>query len=373
MAWKVFSLMSQRIEFIKLAMQNGSNIADLCRKYGISRKTGYKFINRYKQEGIEGLENRSKHPKNSPNRTDERIERMIIDLRDQHPAWGGRKLKKRLEDIGFQDIPSPSTITAILRRHRRISEEESRKHRIYQRFCAENPNDLWQMDFKGFIAAREGKCYPLTILDDHSRFSLCIAACANQGRHIVKEHLTSVFRKYGLPWSILVDNGPPWGSDMIYRHTKLTVWLMRLNINVIHSRPYHPQTLGKDERFHRTLKTEMLADCIHKTYRQCQTLFDQWRVCYNTERPHESLNMNVPADHYRVSKRSFPEKLNDVEYDTSSSVRKVQYGGVISFKNRKYRVGKAFIGQPVAVRETLKTENYDIYFMNHKIAQIKLV
>jgi transposase InsO family protein len=373
MSWKVITLMSQRIEFVKLAMQHGANVSELCRKFGISRKTGYKFINRYQMEGVKGLENRSNRPEYSPNHTDAFIEHMILELRDRHPAWGGRKLKRRLEDLGFQDIPVPSTITAILKRNGRITKDESQKRIAYKRFCAENPNDLWQMDFKGHFQARNGRCYPLTILDDHSRYSLGIAACTNQGKNTVKDYLEKVFHTYGLPWVILVDNGPPWGNDLIYKQTKLTVWLMRLYIKVIHSRPYHPQTLGKDERFHRTLKAELISHCFHKTHHQCQKLFDQWCVCYNTERPHESLNMDVPVNHYKISNRSFPNKLDEIEYNTSDMVRKVQQGGIISFKNKVYKVGKPFIGQRVAIRETPVNGLYNVYFINHKIAHLKMV
>ena len=135
MSWKVISLMSQRIEFVKLAMQQGANISELCRRFGISRKTGYKFINRYQKEGVKGLKNRSNRPEFSPNRTDPYIEHMILQLRDKHPPWGGRKLKRRLEDFGFKNIPAPSTITAILERNGRITIDESKKRIAYKSFC----------------------------------------------------------------------------------------------------------------------------------------------------------------------------------------------------------------------------------------------
>lgn len=373
MGWKEVTIMSRRIEFVMLAMQEGTNFSELCRRFGVSRKTGYKFLNRYMEEDVRGLHDRSKRPRTSPNATDSEVEQLILELRDKHPAWGGRKLKRRFEDMGYNGVPSPSTITAILRRQGRISPEESQKHKAWQRFEAERPNDLWQMDFKGHFPIREGRCHPLTILDDHSRYALCIAACENERKETVELHLREVFCRYGLPYAILMDNGSPWGSDDTHRYTTLTVWLMRLGIEIVHSRVYHPQTLGKDERFHRTLNVEVIIDCKDKSISECGRLFDRWRVIYNTERPHESLEMKVPAKCYQASKRSFPERLEEIEYGPSDEVRKVQDGGVIHYKNREFKVSKAFKGQRVAIRPSTKDGKFDVFFCNHKIAHIHLV
>ena len=372
MSWKEVTLMSQRLEFVCLAVKEGANISELCRRFNISRKTGYKFLNRFRDKGIKGLYDQTRKPRKSPNRTTKANEKMILDIRDKYPTWGGRKLKRRLEDLGFSNLPSPSTITAILQRHQRISMPESHKRRAFRRFCRPRPNDLWQMDFKGYFQALDGSCHPLTILDDHSRFSLCLAACNNQKKETVKHELEKVFRKYGLPLAILVDNGSPWGDRADSVHTKLTVWLMRLGIHVIHSRPYHPQTLGKDERFHRTLKADILDDCSFKTISECQGAFDQWRQVYNTERPHESLDMNVPASQYRMSHKRYPETLPVVEYDKTDFIRKVQNKGLISYKNQNYRVGGAFIGQKVAIRQSQHKNIFDIYFLNHKIKELHM-
>ena len=148
-----------------------------------------------------------------------------MDLRDKHPAWGGRKLKRRLENMGYTRLPAASTITSILKRNGRISDEESPKHKAWQYFEAEKPNDLWQMDFKGHFPVREGRCHPLTILDDHSRYAIGIRACENEQKNIVEQHLTEVFKMYGMPYTILVDNGAPWGHSSQSQHTKLTAWL----------------------------------------------------------------------------------------------------------------------------------------------------
>jgi transposase InsO family protein len=372
MSWKEVTIMSQRVEFINLAFQDGANISELCRRFKISRKTGYKFLNRYKTEGFKGLYDRSKKPRNSPYRTDKETENLILRIREKHPTWGGRKLKRRLEDLGYDHIPSPSTITTILQRHDKISMQESRKRQAFRRFCAKRPNDLWQMDFKGQFQARDGTCYPLTILDDHSRFSPCIAACSDQKKETVKEQLEKVFMAYGLPLAMLVDNGSPWGDHAESIHTKLTVWLMRLGIRVIHSRPYHPQTLGKEERFHRTLKEDVITDCSYRTIGECQDLFDRWRRIYNRERPHQALKMQVPALSYKMSHRRFPDRLPEIEYHENDIVRKVHDKGEISLRNKAYKVGRAFIGQNVAIRPTNKFNVFDVYFINHKIKQITM-
>ncbi len=213
MGWKEVTKMSERIEFVTLALKERTAFSELCSRFGISRKTGYKFVGRYREEGMEGLCDRSRRPKNTPRATAARMERVILDLRDEHPAWGGRKLKRRAEDIGYEGVPSPSTITEILRRNGRIASEESEKHMGWRRFEAERPNDMWQMDFKGDFPIREGRCHPLTVLDDHSRYALCIGACGNERKETVEGHLRGVFRKYGLPRAILTDNGSPWGWD----------------------------------------------------------------------------------------------------------------------------------------------------------------
>ena len=372
MSWKAVTIMSQRFEFINLALQKGVNFSDLCRRFSISRKTGYKFLNRYLEQGSIGLYDRSKRPRYNPNTTKPEIERLVLTLRQKHSAWGGRKIKRRLEDLGYKNIPSPSTITEILRRNHCISTEESQKREAWHRFEAKQPNDLWQMDFKGNFKIRDGRCHPLTVLDDHSRYSLCIGACRNERKTTVQQHLTNVFLKYGLPYSMLMDNGSPWGDDCTSKHTVLTIWLMRLGIKVIHSRPYHPQTMGKDERFHRTLKAEILDYCVDKTMIQCQEIFDRWRNIYNTERPHEALELKTPVVCYRLSDRKYPDKMPEIEYGPKDEVRKVQIKGLISYKNRPFRIGKAFCGQYVAIRPTRVDGKYSIHFCDHKIGYINL-
>ncbi len=180
MPWIEVSTMSLRHEFVQLAGQEGANVRALCRRFGISPKTGYKWLQRNAVEGSEGLLDRSRRPETSPGRTPAVMEHAVLTLRDQHPAWGGRKLHTRLLTLGHDGVPSPSTITAILRRHGRLDATQGAQHSAWRRFEHPVPNDLWQMDFKGHVALQHGRCHPLTVLDDHSRYALCLTACANE-------------------------------------------------------------------------------------------------------------------------------------------------------------------------------------------------
>src|SRR5579872_1993809 len=256
--WLSRSTMSLRKELVTLASQEGANKRALFRRYGIEPRIGYKWLKRYETEGDSGLADRSRRPRSSPDRTPAAMEEKIIGLRRRHPCWGGRKLRRRLVELGGEGVPSASTITAILKRHGLIDVSASDQHRAFQRFEKEKPNELWQMDFKGHFATEAGRCHPLTVLDDHSRFALTIRACTDEARQTVQQALSGVFRRYGVPERILADNGPPWGEPE-GGWTVLAVWLLRLGIGLTHGRPYHPQTQGKDERFHRTLKAEVIS------------------------------------------------------------------------------------------------------------------
>jgi transposase InsO family protein len=372
MPWKELTKMSLRLEFVKFALAQDSNIAELCRRFDISRKTGYKWIKRYLQLGEAGLVDHSRKPKASPNKTSDKLVNAILQVRKHHPAWGGRKIRKYLLNLGWQQLPAPSTITAILKRNGRIDANESLKHTALQRFEARAANDLWQMDYKGHFAAQKGRCHPLTVLDDHSRYSLGLEACSDEKTLTVRQRLTRIFQHYGLPKKMLMDNGSPWGSDKHHVFTPLTMWLIRQNIGIIHSRPYHPQTLGKDERFHRTFKAEIGQYCIGLSLEQCQRRFDAWRKVYNFQRPHEAIGMKVPAERYQPSCRQFKEHLPLIEYAPDDQVRKVQQGGWISFQNKQYPIPKAFWGQRVAVRPTGTDGLFDVYFCNQKIALLNV-
>jgi transposase InsO family protein len=374
MPWKEVSVMSLRKEFVFLATNdNGCNFSHLCSRFGISRKTGYKWIKRFLDYGEDGLVDRSRCPHNSPSKTPQQMERAVLTVRQQHPAWGGRKIKRRLENMGYQAVPVPSTITAILQRGNCITQEESGKHKTFLRFQRSAPNELWQMDFKGSLPCPEGRCHPFTLLDDYSRYAIALKACQDETTQTVKECLIRVFRQYGLPCQMLMDNGSPWGSDKEHIYTPLTVWLIRLGILIAHSRPYHPQTLGKDERFHKTLKAELLGQSIPWRREESQRRFDQWRMVYNCKRPHQALNMQVPASLYQVSQRPFTQKLEEIQYAPEDIVRKVQAGGIISFNGDEYRIPKAFRGERIALRpRPQEDEVMDVFYYKQNIAHINL-
>jgi transposase InsO family protein len=366
--------MSQRKEFVMLANVSDANLSQLCERFGISRKTGYKWRARFQTSDAQTLADLSRRPHHSPRRTEANIEEQVLALRNEHPAWGGRKLRARLLALGHSSVPAASTITAILHRHQQIAPEESVRHQSFRRFEHPQPNDLWQMDFKGYFATAAGRCHPLTVLDDHSRFALELSACADEGHQTVQNALTTVFRRYGLPWRMTMDNGHPWGVyiEGRCRWTRLTVWLLRLSVRVSHSRPFHPQTQGKDERFHRTLKVELLRDHAWRDLRECQKRFEHWRHQYNCERPHESLQMQVPATRYRISVRPFPEHLPAPEYPADSIVRRVQKNGLIYWHHKGYFVGEAFQGLDVALRPTTTDGFYEVYFCNQQVAKLDL-
>jgi transposase InsO family protein len=372
MPWREVSLMERRKEFVTLAQQEGAKIAALCRYFGISRKTGYKWLGRAAADASEGFADRSRRPHHSPRHTAAEVEAAVLAVRDAHPCWGGRKIERRLHDLATAAVPAASTITTILRRHGRLEAGEAAKHSAFCRFEHPHPNALWQMDFKGHFALVSGRCHPLTVLDDHSRFSLCLAACADEATATVRAHLIATFERYGLPERMSMDNGAPWGGEAGAGYTPLTVWLMRLGIRFSHSRPYHPQTQGKDERFHRTLKAEVLQGPPFRDLADCQQAFERWRAVYNLERPHEALAMEVPGQRYRVSARPYPGAAPEPEYGPGDLVRRVHDHGWISVRGRGYKLPKAFVGERVALRPTTTDGVWDVFFVVQRIAQVDL-
>lgn len=371
------TVMEQRLELVLQANRKGANISELSRRYDISRRVCYKWLDRYRRYGQDGLADQSRRPATSPLRTVPVIEQQVITLRRQNPEWGARKLRAILQREGYDPVPSASTIGAILLRSGLIDPERSRQYTPVQRFEYERPNQLWQMDFKGsFHLLDKSNCYPLTITDDHSRFNLCLAACAGQRHSTVKDQLTKVFRRYGMPETILTDNGSPWGvagnltKDGLVPLSALEAWLLRLGVRVIHGRPYHPQTQGKEERFHRTLKTELLQYEQFRNLRHCQQRFDYWRDRYNLYRPHQAIGLKVPAQLYLHSPKSFPEVLPELEYGLSDTIRKVSDGGFITIKGKTFKLGRGLSGQWVAARPAQQHNLMEIYFCNQKIKDI---
>ena len=373
MPWNEVNLMKQRLQLIEDLLLPGANVSATCRAYNISTKTAYKWLNKYQEGGYEALANQSRAPKNRPLQTTQALEDTIVSTHHEFPYWGPDKLRHVLVDRGISSVPSATTIGRVLsRRHCKVI-KSNRLDPATKRFERDEPNELWQMDFKGSFMTQLHRCYPLTIIDDHSRYSLEVRACGNEQTGTVKHHLFSCFKQYGLPLQINVDNGNPWGDAGLGGLTHLAVWMMKLGIRLTHSAPYHPQTNGKIERFHRTLKLEVLH---HKQYQSCQHIqktFDHWRHTYNYQRPHAALKGSVPSSRYYPSSRQFTGKLHLPAYGSGEIIRKVNdLHGTISFKGSQYRVGKGLCGEHIAIRETDSQQEYAIFFMDNFIKKIKL-
>lgn len=369
MPWTERKKMDIKAEFIQKMIQKQQCVSSLCAEYKISRKTAYKWQKRYLEEGILGLEERSKKPNKVSKITEDDAINLIVNIRNKFPAWGARKLRQYLINQDL-DVPSERTFNRILKKQDLISHEASIKSQKFIRFERERPNELWQMDFKGHFQLEKGRCHPLTILDDHSRFAICLKASYAETEVMVREALKESFRCYGLPEAMTMDNGPPWKGSYPWRFSKLTIWLMRLGIKISHSRPGHPQTQGKDERFHRSLKEEVLQYYQFKNLKDTQNRFDLWRDIYNNERPHEGINLKCPKERYTVSPRKYSEKLPEIVYEENDFLRKVGKNGVVDFLGMKYFIGEHFCGEYVGFRPQPKNGCYDVYFSKTRLLTI---
>jgi transposase InsO family protein len=350
MPWQECSVATERAAFVRAVQQEEGSIAELCRQFGISRPTGYRWLHRAHSGQL--LTNHSRRPHASPRQTSAVVEQRVLALREQHPAWGGRKLHHRLVAEGLEDVPAPSTITAILRRHGVLAANPP--PRDFLRFEHPEPNAVWQMDFMGHrpLHGGAGRVHPWSLLDDHSRFALDLVACPNQQQPTVQTALTAVFRQYGLPAAILCDHGSPWGTAGMGGLSRLAAWLLRLGIAPWHGRPYHPQTQGKVERFHGTIAREVFAHRSLTTLVEAQRHFDAFRQNYNHERPHEALHHATPASRYQPSPRPFPEHLPPVVYDPGTLVRTVTEHGSISWGGHRHFISRGLVGEPVALQPT---------------------
>ncbi|MGH2371566.1 MAG: IS481 family transposase [Chloroflexota bacterium] len=368
MPWQERSVMSERREFVAFAAQEGTNISAVCAQYGISRKTGYKWLKRAAGDG--DVADRSRRPQFSPGRTSPDMEARILALRAEHPAWGGRKLHHRLVAQGVVGVPAPSTITAILRRAGLLAPEPP--PRDFVRFEHPAPNELWQMDFMGHRPLDQDRVHPWTLLDDHSRFALGLTACANEQHATVKAQLTAVFRRYGLPRILLSDNGAPWATAGRGGLTTLEAWLLRLGVDPWHGAFAHPQTQGKVERFHGTIAAEVFAHRPLADLAAAQAHFDRFRACYNLERPHEALAYAVPASRYQPSLRPFPESVPPVTYGPDDIVRTVTVHGSISWRGRRRFISRGLAGEPVALRPTQEDGQWQVVYCHRHVATIDL-
>jgi len=372
MPWDIKDRAERRREFLALARTGGCSFSELCRRFGVSRRIGYKWRKREKEGGEQALGDQPPRLVRRANQTPAEMEAKLLAVRTHNPSWGPRKLRRRLQDLGEVNVPAVSSVARLLRRCGCISPQASAACQPWQRFERANPNELWQMDFKGHFALSDGgRCHPLTVLDDHSRYLLGLFACGDERHVTVQDCLTATFTLHGLPGSILCDNGPPWagsGPEI----TALEVWLLRLGVRMIHGRPFHPQTQGKDERFHRTLKADLLERHDWPGLVVAQTRFDAYRRLYNHDRPHDALGLAVPASRYQPSARAFPAELPQAHYDADELTRPVKSKGEITFRNRFFYIGRAFAGLHVALRPVARADTYRVCYAASTLGLIDL-
>jgi transposase InsO family protein len=375
MPWKTSNLMSIRHEFVELAEHRSVSLSELCRRFRISRKTAYKWRAQAASGGADALADRSRRPHHSPLQTPPDVVERVLALRRTHPAWGGRKIAASLQRQQVAGVPAPSTISHILRRAGLLMGSKPGCGAPYKRFEHPAANDLWQIDFKGDVAVGAQRCHPLTALDDHSRFNLVLSACTAQdkGTRAVQIVLEAAFRCYGLPIRINVDNGPPWGTPITPGESLslLAIWWIRLGVRVSFSAPGHPQTNGKEERFHRSLNAEVLNGRAFSDMQRIQDAFDRWREVYNHHRPHEGIGMAVPADRYCASARAFPEILPPIEYGPNDHIATVKKDGLTRFGNLRVMLPVGLFRLPVALRSRADEDGIsDIYFCHHRLKTI---
>ncbi len=345
MPWSERSPMSLRQSFIAEVQAGEFSFSECCRRYGISRKSGYKWQERFKECGRAGLFDRPRIAKTFPHATSEEVETLVLWARLLRPTWGPKKLKTLLEGAG-PALPALSTMSEILSRHG-LSEPPRRVRRETPPYelplhAPQQPNDVWCMDFKGDFRLGDGaRCYPLTLTDAHTRFLLECKAMRGTLREEVQRILERSFREYGLPFFIRSDNGVPFvGTNSLAGLSQLSVWLMDLGVWPERTRLGSPQDNGRHERMHRTLKAEA-CNPPGKTMRKQQHKFDAFRADYNQERPHEALGLAPPAEKYEPSARAFPRKVLKPEYPASADVRRVAAGGWIKWNSRCVFVSKA--------------------------------
>ena len=364
MPWKDKTVEELRKEFVDAARRS-DNFSLLCREFGITRKTGYKWMQRA-EEG-QTLSNKSKRPHTLANKTAAKIEHYIIEVRMAHPGWGAKKIKSFLEQKGYE-MPCPKTVNNILNRYECISREESLKHKPFVRFEKERCNELWQTDFKGEFKMQDGNyCYPLDIIDDHSRFVLKIKPSANMST-LVLPTFRDVFYQYGMPDAVLSDNGAQF-AGFRQGYTQFEKWLMNHDVLPIHGRIKHPQTQGKIERFHRTMDQELLNHYTPKNLADAERALAEWCNCYNYERPHEALGMKCPAQVYTPSTREYQDTVRKHEYGGQFHVIKVNNWGYVRFASFQIYLSETMVNEYVEFRPSLSGESFIACYRNFSIAE----
>lgn len=371
MPWNETTVENCREDFIREVLAQQVNISCLCRQYGISRPTGYKWLNRASAGAP--MTDKSRCPFRTANRVSAQVEQMILAQRKSRPAIGALKQHKMLENKGVPDLPCPSTFNAIYKRNGCISKEASAATTPYRRFVHEHPNDLWQMDFKGHFEMLNGqRCHPLNIIDDHSRFCLCSEALLGESLELVHPIVERVFYEFGLPRILLCDNGTPWGTAQRKGFSLFEVWLMEHAILPMHGRARHPQTQGKQESYNKSMKRELLRDTTIADLQDAQQQFAQHVIFHNNERPHHALKLDRPVQHYRKSERAFMQRVYPWEYPDGYQQFKITNDGYVTFRGRGYYLSESFSGKTIAIRPSRLPDCVTLCFREFIIARIDL-
>lgn len=356
MPWKETTPMDQRMRFIAALSTCRWTMSELCRVYGISRKTGYKWATRYGEQGLDGLKDRSRRPMSCPHSTAERCEKALVVERQQHPTWGARKLLARLGRRNPDwPWPSPSTATALLKRHGLVTPRKRRRRRAgpgRPHVEAPRPNDIWTADYKGeFRTGDRQMCYPLTVVDHRSRFVLACSSCRSTARSQAIPVFEEAFRTYGLPRRILTDGGSPFSSPRSPRRlSRLSVWWIKLGIEPLLIEPGHPEQNGRHERMHKTLKAETARPPAASLEAQ-EAAFDRFRREFNHERPHEAIGQVAPAELYARSPRPYPRRAPEVSYPGHFEVRRVRAKGEIRFQGQHHFVSQSLAREWIGLEE----------------------
>jgi len=365
MPWRIIEPMEEKKQFISLAMDRALSMKDLCSVFEISRKTGYKWLGRYKESGLKGLEDRSKAPKQPPHKTVEDVEEFILDTRRKHPNWGPRTITYHAEKKAKHlRLPSETTIQNILRRAG-LSKKKRRRHKARHpgkpSVVAKRPNELWTVDFKGEFKTRDGYyCYPLTIQDEFSRYVIACTALYSTSHDGAFWVFKRVFKEYGLPEYIKSDNGSPFATIGLGRVSRLSIWWIKLGIHPILIEPGRPSQNGKHERMHKTLKREATIPASGNLQAQ-QRRFNTWLREFNFERPHDALGGKYPSEVYKRSLRPLPRKLADVSYPEHFEVRLVSRNRCFRWKCRPILTCHALVGKYVGLEE-ITADVWAVYF-----------
>ena len=354
MPWKATSPMEQRVEFVALLAGGHVTMAEVCRRFSVSRKTGYKWLQRYQEGGFEALRERSRAPKTHPQAISRAVEKRLIKARQAHPRWGARTIVQWLQRRQEAPLPAPSSVTELFRRHGLIPTGRTRSRHPKAEAPQpdfSHPNRTWCADFKGQFQLRDGSwCYPLTITDGCSRFLLRCQGLPGTAIEPTLEGFRRCFLEYGLPDAILTDNGLPFASSAVGRLSRLSVWWTKLGISLHRIVPGKPQQNGRHERMHRTLKQET-ADSPAATLRLQQPLLDRFRAEYNYERPHAALGGRSPGHLYQPSSRPMPRKVCSPDYPGHQAVRSVHTDGSFNFRGDNLFFSEALAGEPIGLDE----------------------